>query len=503
MNDDKRDPPRCSAGAPRLVARRGRGRPGATGDRRSAGWPCPGRRRSPGPAGVSRAGANADIGPLGFSSRVQSPPPAEGPGTGPVTGRVYARHGRPFRWCPSRPGRAGHRPQAPSPVVRRHRRRRDPPLPSRRWRFRRSSPPTTAATARGTSRRASPPQTTSLAIELRALRNAERALRDGNPGLALAFLQELDRQVPNGQLTEERDAAVTLARCARGDRPFGVNLATSSPSATPGAFTARASTRPAQQRIRRRPETHRRGGQNDEERTNATYWWPCCAAPELRSPARTAGAVNIGNTTAVGSQLSDYAATWDGYAEATTFSDGSDHVRLTIDASGQGSLVVGDSAPLPAPTDPTVGYPPGAGNEFQTGSINPPFPWVPLPAPRGRGRFGSDPGGNRFERCLFGLVRHRAAGGSHDQPERGGWRLWLRPVVHEDRSPEPGRLLHALRSRWHDRNGGLRLAHALLAGAGVHLHRHGLQCDLDARRACRSPSTRASSTARWTAPAPR
>ena len=81
---------------------------------------------------------------------------------------------------------------------------------------------------RGTRRESGPrtgAQTQSLAIELRALRNAERALRDGNAGLALAFLQELDRQVPNGQLAEERDAAATLARCARGDHPFGVSLA--------------------------------------------------------------------------------------------------------------------------------------------------------------------------------------------------------------------------------------------------------------------------------------
>jgi hypothetical protein len=65
----------------------------------------------------------------------------------------------------------------------------------------------------------------SLAVEVRALRNAERALRDGNPGLALAFLEDLDRQVPRGQLTEERDAMATLARCARGDRPLDVDLA--------------------------------------------------------------------------------------------------------------------------------------------------------------------------------------------------------------------------------------------------------------------------------------
>jgi hypothetical protein len=80
-----------------------------------------------------------------------------------------------------------------------------------------------------------PSQTESLALEVRALRNAERALRDGNPGLALAFLQELDRQVPNGQLAEERDAAGTLARCARGEHPFGVNLAAEFTERHPGS----------------------------------------------------------------------------------------------------------------------------------------------------------------------------------------------------------------------------------------------------------------------------
>jgi hypothetical protein len=73
------------------------------------------------------------------------------------------------------------------------------------------------------------------------------------------------------------------------------------------------------------------------------------------------GSVNIGNTEVAGSQLSDYAANWDGYAEAYTFSpDGSDRVRLTIDASGQGTFQVGNATTLLSPpTDPNVGYPPG------------------------------------------------------------------------------------------------------------------------------------------------
>jgi len=65
----------------------------------------------------------------------------------------------------------------------------------------------------------------SLAIEVRALRNAERALRDGSPGLARAFLADLDRQVPNGRLSEERAATAAIARCAQHEVPFGVDLA--------------------------------------------------------------------------------------------------------------------------------------------------------------------------------------------------------------------------------------------------------------------------------------
>jgi hypothetical protein len=82
--------------------------------------------------------------------------------------------------------------------------------------------------------------------------------------------------------------------------------------------------------------------------------------------------VNIGDTHTLGSQLSDYAAIWDGYAQAYTFGDGSDHLRLTIDPNGQGTLKVGDSPPLPPPTDPDVGYPPGNLGLFNTSVMGPP-----------------------------------------------------------------------------------------------------------------------------------
>jgi hypothetical protein len=65
----------------------------------------------------------------------------------------------------------------------------------------------------------------SLSVEVRALRNTERALRDHNPGLATAFLDDLDRAIPGGQMREERSALRAIARCTAGQHPFGVNLA--------------------------------------------------------------------------------------------------------------------------------------------------------------------------------------------------------------------------------------------------------------------------------------
>jgi hypothetical protein len=64
----------------------------------------------------------------------------------------------------------------------------------------------------------------SLAEEVRALRSVERALRDEQPGLALALLRELDRAVPQGKLIEERQATLAIARCLGGEVPFGVDL---------------------------------------------------------------------------------------------------------------------------------------------------------------------------------------------------------------------------------------------------------------------------------------
>jgi hypothetical protein len=67
--------------------------------------------------------------------------------------------------------------------------------------------------------------------------------------------------------------------------------------------------------------------------------------------------VDIGDD-AVGSELSDYAARWDGYAEAYRFDSDSDAIRVRLDENGNGVFQVGTAAPLAPPTDPTVGYPP-------------------------------------------------------------------------------------------------------------------------------------------------
>ncbi|HVZ33809.1 MAG TPA: hypothetical protein VG963_15360, partial [Polyangiaceae bacterium] len=54
-----------------------------------------------------------------------------------------------------------------------------------------------------------------LNSELVLLQRAERAIRSGEPDLALSFLDDLDRRHPDTRLVEERTAARLMARCAR------------------------------------------------------------------------------------------------------------------------------------------------------------------------------------------------------------------------------------------------------------------------------------------------
>ena len=112
------------------------------------------------------------------------------------------------------------------------------------------TPPGDAQLSRATARRratagaAAPPESTvaspaSLADEVRALRAVERALREGTPGFALSLLRELDRKLPNGRLLEERLATYSIARCASGDVPLGVNMADDFADRYPGSVYGR------------------------------------------------------------------------------------------------------------------------------------------------------------------------------------------------------------------------------------------------------------------------
>ena len=71
------------------------------------------------------------------------------------------------------------------------------------------------------------------------------------------------------------------------------------------------------------------------------------------------GPVDIGNDV-TGERLEDYVASWDGYAEAFDFGDGSDRVRIELDANGEGSLtwVIPPLRPSPTRTPGTIPGPP-------------------------------------------------------------------------------------------------------------------------------------------------
>jgi hypothetical protein len=105
--------------------------------------------------------------------------------------------------------------------------------------------------------------------------------------------------------------------------------------------------------------------------------------------------VDIGHTEA---QLSDYAAHWDGYAEAFTFGEGgSDRVRLVLDELGEGTLEVGNAPPDPTPTDPGVGLP-GQPGKFHDGFQ---YPIHGAVVEAGRVRFDVDPGTRYASWCAI------------------------------------------------------------------------------------------------------
>jgi hypothetical protein len=67
--------------------------------------------------------------------------------------------------------------------------------------------------ARAPSEAARPAEALGLDEEVRQLRRVEKAIRDNNPRFALVLLDELDTDIPAGQLLEERKAASLMANC--------------------------------------------------------------------------------------------------------------------------------------------------------------------------------------------------------------------------------------------------------------------------------------------------
>jgi hypothetical protein len=123
------------------------------------------------------------------------------------------------------------------------------------------------------------------------------------------------------------------------------------------------------ERIATRPETH---GQEVMMKTSLRLMLMVPVAAAGLGACSSSPDVNIGDP--VGAALTDYAANWDGYAEAYQFQDQSDRIRLVVDSSGVGTLQVGDSAAVPPATDPDAAYPPNAasqpGKDRLTGPID-------------------------------------------------------------------------------------------------------------------------------------
>jgi len=118
-------------------------------------------------------------------------------------------------------------------------------------------------------------------------------------------------------------------------------------------------------------------------KTRLLYLLPLALAPAACSDGNP---VDIGHDQA---QLVDYAASWDGYAEAFTFPNGtSDRVRVVLDANGVGTIEVGNAPLDPVPTDPNVGLA-GVPGRFHDGFR---YPIHAATVEAGRIRFEIDPG---------------------------------------------------------------------------------------------------------------
>jgi len=86
------------------------------------------------------------------------------------------------------------------------------------------------------------------------------------------------------------------------------------------------------------------------------HWLVLAALSTTWACSSGSAPVDIGDSR-TGQNLDDYAAVWEGYVEAARFADGSDRVKVRLDASGNGSLEIGDSGALPTATNGDIGYP--------------------------------------------------------------------------------------------------------------------------------------------------
>ena len=244
------------------------------------------------------------------------------------------------------------------PRLRRPARRRRLDRPNRHRRLR--CPPITARHAARRHPAEQPPGTPaeSLAAEVRALRNIERALRDGNPGLATAFLDQLDRDVPNGQM---RGRARRLAR----DRPLRARSTTVRRQLGPGlrrGISGQRLPRPRRTSVRRNGFDRRRRLSKQEAH-----------AYDLHDPDRSTSAARPARSVrAAATSTSATPRVWAASCP-TTPPSGTATPRRTpssrrapttfTSAWTRRDTELFRSAPmrsLPPPTDPNVGYPPGA-----------------------------------------------------------------------------------------------------------------------------------------------